>query len=737
MLLGRASHRTRRLGCTYGLLAALGGLAFPTLGMAATAGCPAPPPLVAKSYDAAASELRDKKSIFVPRRQPQRSARPINTILEAPKVSLEKGVCYLNFAVSDGSLAKTAMTTVNKTAVAGGKVGTGTADGPAASSATKPGTAPAPNPPPAATAPPAQPEPTRPDRGKIIGDILGQILKPRPQGDAAQPPPPEPTSRCPGLPKFSPQTFDAANAAFKQHGLNVRVNRQDVASQSPPGTLLQPPRQVRGKDGVCTVTLVTSDGSLMPVPQACPQIPKFSPSTFDAATAAFNQQKLNVRVDRVNVASSSPRGTLLREPTQTRGPDGVCTVRLVASDGSLARVPSIVGMPRTQAQNTVEAAGLTFKSTESVSKATPGTVVAQDPQAGVEVPRESIVGITVAREPLLEVPQVVGLQSDVARQRLSRFKVQQVVDESVRPAGEIVGQQPSAGERKPPGTPVQITASDGSLVEVPTVAGQNVSDATGQLESAGLTFSKSPRDDAAAPDTVLEQDPAGKAVVKRGHSVSLAVSQGLVVPNVVDMQLDAARTALGQFKVEHLAAESAAPADRVLTQSPAPGTRVGGRTVVNLRVSDGSLVPVPDVRNMTLEAARSALSAAGLVARLTSGPDETDALVTEQTPLPSQGLVKRDSEVGLQAKAQFPWWLAIVLGSVAAGAGIAAYVLRKLRTPKTRDPTPRPITVDATVELSPVPPQVDGAELSGPAFRIEARLLPGRTTIEVDEREHA
>lgn len=732
MLPRPAGDRTRRLRSLCGLLAVIGALSFPGLATAATAGCPAVPPLAAKNYDAAASELREKKSIFVPRRQTRPSARPVNTILEPPKPSLERGVCYLNFVVSDGSLAKTAMTSVNKTAVTGGKVGTGTSDGPATSAA-KPGTAPAPTPPSAATPPAAQPETARPDRGKVVRDILGQILRqPPPQGDAAQPSPEVPSSRCPELPKFSPQTLDAATAAFRQQRLKVRVNPQYVASQLPRGTLIEAPKQARGADGVCTVTLVTSDGSLTQTAQACPQLPKFSPSTFDAATATLRQHRLNVRVDRVNVASSSPMGTLLREPTQQRGPDGVCTVTLLTSDGSLVRVPSIVGMPRAQAQDTVSAAGLTFKWTESTSKATPGTVVAQDPQAGVEVPRASVVGTTVARE-ILEVPNVVGLQSDAAIDRLARFKVQQAVAESVRPAGEVVGQQPRGGERRPPGALVQITASDGSLVEVPTVAGHSLSDATGQLDRAALTFSKAARDDPAAPDTILEQEPAGKTVVKRGHSVSLTVSQGLALPNVVDMQLDAAQTALGQFRVEHVAAEGAAPADRVLTQSPGPGTRVGGGTVVNLQVSDGSLVPVPDVRNLTLEAARSALSAAGLVARLNSGPDEAGALVIEQSPLPSQGLVKRNSEVGLQAKARFPWWLSIALGSLALVAGVAAYAHRWW---KGRKPPPS-IAVEATVEFSSVPPQLDGAEPSGPALRIEARLLPGRTAIEVEEREHA
>jgi hypothetical protein len=140
---------------------------------------------------------------------------------------------------------------------------------------------------------------------------------------------------------------------------------------------------------------------------------------------------------------------------------------------------------------------------------------------------------------------------------------------------------------------------------------------------------------------------------------------------------------------------------------------------------------------MTLEAARSALSTAGLVARLNSGPDEADALVTEQTPLPTQGLVKRNSEVGLQAKAPPPWWLAIVLGSLGLGAGTAVYVLRKGRLPEEDKLSLPPITVDATVESSPVPPQLDGAELSGPTFRIEARVQSGRTVIEVEEREHA
>ena len=778
MTLGQET--TRRL-----LLVVLGGITLPAVTAAAI--CPTAPPLAATSYDNAVSELKEKKSTLLPRRQLRPSARPLNTILEQLKVSDEKGVCILTFIVSDGSLAKNAVA-VNKAAVLGGKVGGGTTDGPLTPPGPNAGAT-------SAAAPaPAKANPDGPDKGKVIAGIAG-IFKP------PTPPNPPLATACPQLPKFSAQTFDAAVAAIRQANLRIRVNRVDRPSAAPLGNLLEAPQQQRGNDGVCTVTLVTSDGSLVPaakvcpqlpkfsaqtfeaavaaiqrtnpsvrvnrvdrpsaappgtllgapqqqvrdgvcivtlvasdgslpqVPKDCPQLPKFSAQTFDAAVAAIRQQNLKVRLNRVDSASSAARGTLLRPPTQQRDADGVCTVTLVTSDGTLVRVPDIVGMLRPEAQSTVIAAGLSFDATESVSNARPGSVTTQSPSAGLEVPRATVVRTTVARAPLLPVPSVVGLQSNEARQRLVQFQVELAPDENIRPAGEIVAQDPPAGERRPPGALVKLLASDGSLVEVPAVTGLNVEAAKRRLEDSDLSSSKNDRDDPAEPDTVVEQDPAAKTIVKRGHTtVAITVSQGLVVPSVIDMQVDAARTKLSQFKVSADASESDAPVNRVLKQSPAPETRVAGTTVVTLQVSDGSLVSVPDVRNMRLEAARSALMAAGLAPRLDKGPDEADSTVIAQTPLPLQALVKRNSAVGLEVKAPFPWLL-VALGMLTLGAVAAAYAMRT-------GPQPT-ITVDAKVEPSPVPPQLDEAERSGPDLRVEARLVPGDTTIELDERVHA
>jgi serine/threonine-protein kinase len=438
-------------------------------------------------------------------------------------------------------------------------------------------------------------------------------------------------------------------------------------------------------------------------------------------------------------ASSAPAGALLEPPTQQRGADRVCVVTLVASDGSLVRVPAVVGMTREKAQSTVLAAKLLFEAAEALSKAPPGTVLAQDPRAGAEVPRATVVQTTIARVELV-VPAVIGLQTAVARQRMARFKIDEAVEEGNRPAGEIVRQDPQAGERRPPGAIVRIVASDGSLVEVPAVTGQKVDVARHRLEVAGLGFATSLQDNGAEPDTVLEQTPAANTVVKRGSNVTLAVSQGLGVPNVVDMQFDAAHAALGQFSVESMAAESAAPLNRVLGQSLAPGTRVAAGTAIKLSVSDASRVTVPDVRQMTLSLARAALADAGLRARLDRGPDMDGALVTEQEPSP-ETVVKRSSEVALVSRWVVPWWLWPLGGALALAGAVAAYLRwgrNGTRESETKKPKPpQPIEVRASVDFRPAPPQPVGAERAGPDISVEARLLPGETQLVVEEELHA
>jgi beta-lactam-binding protein with PASTA domain len=645
---------------------ALALLALPVSALAATAGCPTAPPLKATTYDAAVAELKPLRAL-VPRREGVRSTRPAGTILEPPKPSLEQGVCYLTFKVSDGSIARMAVPSARITSQAR----TGTSDGPA--------TPAPPSTPSTSTAPPA----------------------------STQPPPPQPT----------PSDTARADRAARIRDAIAQAMTQPPAARPP----------------------VVDDGRRTPPPPSgpaqCPPLPKFSAQTLDAALRALAGQR-NVRPAPSLRASAMPRGTLLAPPVQQRDADGICHVILVASDGSLVRVPLILGMDQQQARTTVLDARLVFEPADVPSNATPGSVLRQEPRAGAEVPPGTPVRTAVARAPEIAIPNVVGVQSEVARQRLAGFRIDQGIVESVRPAGEIVEQEPAAGERRPRGALVRIAASDGSLVQVPAITGLTVNAAGGRVDGLGLSLLPTTRENAAAPNTIVGQDPPANAVVKRGSRVSVAVSEGLPVPRVIDLPLDAARTALARFKVESVPTESQAELDRVLEQDPAPGARAAGGARVTLRVSDASLVAVPDVRTQALSVADTAISNAGLVRRVTDGPDQADAEVAAQQPLPGV-IVRRGTEVSVVVRAPFPW--AIVVGAVVtllAGVGLYRWFRRRPRIPEQKPAAP-PINVVATVELAADLAQADDAERRGPDIRVDARVEAGATAAELEERVHA
>ncbi|MBA3654110.1 MAG: PASTA domain-containing protein [Actinobacteria bacterium] len=91
--------------------------------------------------------------------------------------------------------------------------------------------------------------------------------------------------------------------------------------------------------------------------------------------------------------------------------------------------------------------------------------------------------------------------------------------------------------------------SSGPIVkEVPAVEGQDVADARAALTEAGFKVAVVTRQDDSAPaDRVLRQDPAAGTKVPEGATVSLTVSGGkakVAVPGVVGQDADTATAAI-------------------------------------------------------------------------------------------------------------------------------------------------------------------------------------------------
>ncbi|MDT3780006.1 PASTA domain-containing protein, partial [Nitrospira sp. MA-1] len=120
-------------------------------------------------------------------------------------------------------------------------------------------------------------------------------------------------------------------------------------------------------------------------------------------------------------------------------------------------------------------------------------------------------------------------------------------------------------------------------------------------------------------------------------AVNLVVSTGPAVPNVVGKTQAAAQTAITTAGLKLGTVNSTnsptVPIGRIISQTPAPGTRVAAGSVVNLVVSLG--IAVPKVVGLPQAAAQSAISGAGLtVGTVTTANSATVAIgsIISQNP---------------------------------------------------------------------------------------------------------
>ena len=249
-----------------------------------------------------------------------------------------------------------------------------------------------------------------------------------------------------------------------------------------------------------------------------------------------------------------------------------------------------------------------------------------------------LIGLLIAwaatRSHTVEVPDVVGTSSDAAVSKLNQegFKVE--VDREKNPSvpnNQVYRQDPS-GETDQDcnflgfscsNPTVTLTVSGGpGQTEVPDVTGLSQDDAEQELEDAGFTTSIETRTSSDVDSgLVIETDPAGGEMARRGSEVTVTVSSGAAqvkVPPVVGQTLNAAKQQLAAVGLDYSSSEE--PSDRpqgeVIDQSPTAGTRVDPGSTVTLVVSSGpedTRVSVPALVGQTQSSAESQLTAAGLV----------------------------------------------------------------------------------------------------------------------------
>jgi eukaryotic-like serine/threonine-protein kinase len=202
-------------------------------------------------------------------------------------------------------------------------------------------------------------------------------------------------------------------------------------------------------------------------------------------------------------------------------------------------VPGLIGFPRMQAERQAHGAGLKTSVRQIRAGQAAGTVVSQNPAAGEQVSKGSLLVLTVSSGASATVPKLIGLSGSRAVTVLSsagiRWRVTYVPSSVAY--GVVVTQSPQAGTPVTQGTTVVFKVSRGPGTTstttttpvsgtVPNVVGATISQAVTTLQSAAYVPQPLLVKSNKQPGTVISQKPAAGTKAESGTSVTIRISGG-------------------------------------------------------------------------------------------------------------------------------------------------------------------------------------------------------------------
>jgi eukaryotic-like serine/threonine-protein kinase len=255
------------------------------------------------------------------------------------------------------------------------------------------------------------------------------------------------------------------------------------------------------------------------------------------------------------------------------------------------------------------------------------------------------------------VPKLVGLSEEQARVEAAKIglKVKRGssrYDASV-PKDKVADVQPKVGTEVKKGALLTLVFSKGKKpVDVPDVHNLPLDQAKQRLQSAGLQAGDQVQQDSTTVPRgyVIRTRPAAGASQSPDDPVTLVVSSGIKMPNLVNMRRDQANAALTKLGLNPQWQEQdpapGQPENTVVGQNPAPGQQVNRGDAVQVTVTkgqcqwwnpfckdnDGGQGTVPQVTGQPIQMARQILRQNGFQVNVSKGHGQD--VVTGQNPPP-------------------------------------------------------------------------------------------------------
>lgn len=265
-------------------------------------------------------------------------------------------------------------------------------------------------------------------------------------------------------------------------------------------------------------------------------------------------------------------------------------------------------------------------------------------------------------ESMVKVPDVAGKPRDEAIAELEGLGFQVAVSDEPSPdfkRGDVISTNPAPGSELQRGTLITLNVSSGKEVtDVPDLTNMDPQEAQAALEETGLELNSDIRRESSedVPEgVIISQHPAAGSQLSKGSKVTITVSTGrekVEVPSLVGLNVNQATATLSQLDLRATVTriDSERPDGEVLAVA-GENTEVDTGTTVELRVSNGMLMPMPQITRMDVNEADQKLRDAGWNGRLVAGPTVPTGAMVDAGLIGHQGtevgeLIRKDQAIG-------------------------------------------------------------------------------------------
>lgn len=200
-------------------------------------------------------------------------------------------------------------------------------------------------------------------------------------------------------------------------------------------------------------------------------VPSVVNMTLEEATAALDKAGLKVgKTEQVTSSVEQTNKVVVQDPSSASNvPEGSKVNLSIGAGPAQITVPDVTGKSKEEAQQLIEAAGLKFSAVEQDNAQSAGTAISSSPKAGESAPESSTVTVFVSSGQV-PVPDVRGKTEAEAEAALAQagFKVGNVTKQaSSSPAGTVISQTPSSGEKASPENPVDLVVAEAPPTTTP------------------------------------------------------------------------------------------------------------------------------------------------------------------------------------------------------------------------------------------------------------------------------